>query len=356
MKDTLFFIQQFKKIHGDTYNYSLVEYVGWDNKIKIICSTHGIFEQTPRCHLKTGCFKCSNVKISSNKEEFIKKCIKKHGDRFDYSLVEYINNRHKVKIICKKHGVFEQNAQNHLNGRGCIKCSNCDKKDTENFIKNAKLIHGDKYDYSLVDYKNRENNVKIICKEHGIFNQKPYAHLRGSICLKCYAKNKCDNREDFINRSEKLHNNIYDYSLVKYKISSEKVKIICKKHGIFMQTPCLHLRGCGCKICKNSSGENKITNFLIDNNIIFEREKRFKNCRNIYPLPFDFYLPKYNYCIEYDGKQHFEKFWFEKNNSNLEIREKLDNIKNIYCQENNIKLYRIKYNDNLIKKLTEILK
>ncbi len=133
------------------------------------------------------------------------------------------------------------------------------------------------------------------------------------------------------------------------------MKIICKKHGIFMQLTSYHLRGIGCPICQESKGEKIISNFLKNKNIKFKREKRFSDCRNILPLPFDFFLPNYNICIEFDGKQHFiqHKTW-----SNLEEIQKRDKIKNIYCEKNNIILYRFNYKeiDIIEEKLNEIFK
>lgn len=351
------FIEKAKSVHCDKFDYSLVEYNGFDKKIKIICPKHGIFEQTPRCHLKHDCFRCSKEKFLSDKNDFITKAIKKHNNIYDYSLVEYKNSRHKVKIICSKHGIFEQNAQNHLNGQGCPICFGSKKNNTIEFIKNAKIIHGDKYDYSLVKYENRSKNIKIICPEHGVFEQMPYVHLRGSICYKCFAKNKCESTEDFIIRSKKIHYDKYDYSLVDYKNVTSNVKIICPKHGIFLQTPSSHLRGYGCQICKNSKGEEKIFDYLKNNNIKFEREKRFIDCRDILPLPFDFYIPSHNICIEFDGIQHFrQNTYFFK--TNLVDVQKHDNIKNIYCKENNISLYRFNYKElnKIEKKLNNIFK
>jgi len=126
-------------------------------------------------------------------QEFIQRAQEIHQDEYDYSLVEYITNRTKVKIICSKHGEFEQGANNHLNGQNCPKCSkeqaklkisNTLKSNTEEFIEKAQKIHN-KYDYSLVNYASNSTNIKIICPEHGEFEQTPRAHLRAKGCQKC---------------------------------------------------------------------------------------------------------------------------------------------------------------------------
>jgi len=131
-------------------------------------------------------------------EEFIADAYCKHGDKYNYKLVDYKNNKTKVKIICHEHGIFEQTPGNHINLKHiCPKCSyetrNESKKlTTEQFIEKAKTVHGSKYDYSLVKYKNAKTKVKIICPIHGVFEQTPDKHLRGSGCLKCY-NNYCKN-------------------------------------------------------------------------------------------------------------------------------------------------------------------
>jgi len=114
--------------------------------------------------------------------DFIEKSINIHGNKYDYSLVEYVGSKMKVKIICRIHGVFEQIPTHHLNGVGC---SGNKKYTTEEFIKKATKIHNNRYDYSLVDYINTNTKVKIICKKHGIFEQTPKKHLKGQECPKC---------------------------------------------------------------------------------------------------------------------------------------------------------------------------
>lgn len=196
-KTTEQFINDSKEVHGDKYDYSLVDYKNISTKVKIICSIHGIFEQVPRDHLysKRGCVKCGKDKISiyfsSNKDEWLEKVLKVHDTKYDYSNFLYVKSWIKGEIICKKHGSFWQTPNKHLTGRICPKCSIEIKstrrlKTTEDFINSAKSIHGDKYDYSLVNYKGSKKSVKIICLKHGIFKQSRDSHIgRGDICPKC---------------------------------------------------------------------------------------------------------------------------------------------------------------------------
>jgi very-short-patch-repair endonuclease len=291
-------------------------------------------------------------------EEFIKRSKKIHGDKYDYSLVETNDIYNKVKIICPTHGVFEQATKSHLKGYECKICgqlkSNKNRtSNTEEFIKKAKEIHGDEYDYSLVDYKTAKTNVKIICLKHGVFEQTPTNHIHKTNktgCSMCYGTKK-RTTEEFIIKAKEIHGDKYDYSLIEYIKSDIRVKIICKEHGIFTQTPQKHLHKRGCPICNCSKGESQISNYLKDKKISFKTQYSFKKCRNVLPLFFDFYLPSYNLCIEYDGIQHFkpiDRFGGENEFKTVQIR---DNIKNNYCYENNIKLLRIKYDENIIEKL-----
>ena len=158
-------------------------------------------------------------------ESFLEKARLKHGDKFDYSLVKYITSHIKVKIICSEHGEFEQTSGSHLSGSGCPKCVGKYKYfDKQYFTERARKIHGDKYDYSLVDYIKSNEPVQIICQEHGKFNQLPSIHLSGSGCPKCVGKYKSS--EDIINQFKLIHGDKYDYSLVDYQGSHIKVKII----------------------------------------------------------------------------------------------------------------------------------
>ena len=260
------FINKSKKIHNNYYDYSLVDYISAKTKVKIICPVHGVFEQKPSHHrVGIGCPKCGTL-IASNKtklgkEKFVVKSKKIHDNKYDYSLVEYKNAYTKVKIICPEHGIFEQSPTSHLSGSGCPDCVG-HNMNTEKFIKKAKKIHGDKYDYSLVEYKNTQTKVKIICPEHGEFLQSPNDHLTGRNCSKCVGGVKIT-KDEFIERAVKIHEDLFDYSKVKYVNSQTKVIIICSKHGEFKQTPGSHLSGSGCPKCigRNKTREELISEF-----------------------------------------------------------------------------------------------
>ena len=155
------------------------------NEIKILCGKHGIFMQQIKKHLNgNGCPKCDLDK-KLFKKSFLNKCFEIHGDRYDYSLVNYKKAKSKIKIICKKHGIFEQEANSHINGCNCPKCVGGIKVTKDEFIEKAKLIHGEKYDYSLVNYINSKTKIDIICPKHDVFKQIPSSHLSGSGCIMC---------------------------------------------------------------------------------------------------------------------------------------------------------------------------
>ena len=155
---------------------------------------------------------------------------------------------------------------------------------------------------------------------------------------KNYTTDKFIEKAKIIQGSDK-----YDYSLVKYINWYSKIEIVCKKHGVFLQSPHLHLQGEGCSSCFSSKGENKIEIFLINNNIKYVKRKIFKDCIYKKELPFDFYLPEYNICIEYDGEQHFKEISVFGGKERYQKQILYDEIKNNYCQNNLIQLIRIPY-------------
>lgn len=291
-----------------------------------------------------------------NTKIFIEKANMIHSFKYDYSLVNYQKSTIKVKIICPDHGIFEQEPSMHVSKKqGCPKCAGTQRMTREIFIEKANKIHSNEYDYSLVEYINNKTKVKIICKEHGIFESRPDNHLnKKSGCPKC-ANNILYTKKDFVDRCNLLHNNKYDYSLVEYRTAHFKIKIICPEHGIFEQMAMSHLRGIGCPICSESKGEKLLSNLLDSLSIKYVREKIFESCKYKNFLPFDFYLPEMNICIEYDGSQHYEPFEHFGGENGFEERKIKDQIKNEYCKNNTIKLIRIRYDDNINQERFEIL-
>ena len=357
------FINKAKKVHGDKFDYSKVDYVNSQTKVCIICPEHGEFWQTPAEHVRgKSCPLCANIKRGSKKrltiEEFINKSKKVHGNKYDYSKVEYKNASTKVCIICPEHGEFMQIPMAHINGEGCPKCAGKMLK-TEDIIKKFKQVHGDKYDYSKVQYKRMDEKVCIICPEHGEFWQTPSKHiLRNQGCPKCAktlnGKLSRLTREEFIKKAKEIHGDSYIYTDVNYVTSQEKVKIICKKHGEFWQRPYDHLNGHGCPHCANliSRGEIEIYEFLCDKIGI---DKVFLHNRNVLGngREIDIYIPDLKFGIEYNGL-----IWHSEENGKVKgyHLEKTE-----ICNKNGVYLIQIfedEYNKNkelVLKKIAHIL-
>lgn len=235
-------------------------------------------------------------------------------------------------------------------------------KTRDAFIEDALKVHGHKFDYSLVDYRGSEVRVKIICSKHGVFEQKPHNHLKGQGCPKCRAeqvsKRQQHSLEDFIKAASLKWNNFYDYSKVKYKDSKTKVEIVCPKHGSFWQTPGKHLCVNKCPKCSFSSGEQKILTFLTKHNIIHTTQKKLEGCKNKILLRFDFAVlnedGSVKFLIEYQGEQHFKPIEHLGGVKQYLELVKRDKIKYNYCKEHNIPLYYITYKDSIEEKLKEL--
>lgn len=288
-------------------------------------------------------------------EQVIQKSIEIHGDKYLYDKVKYINYHSVIEIYCKKCKIyFKQTVASHISKKcGCPHCANNIKLSKEQFIEKSIKIHGNKYDYTKSKYISN-GKVEIYCKKcDKYFLQYSNNHLKGHGCPYCSHNKKSDNK-NFKETANIIHNNFYDYSLVNYKNNSTKVDIICPVHGVFKQSPEKHiLRKHGCPKCNASKAEKQIDILLKNNDIIFITQKKFNDCRNILPLPFDFYIPDLNICIEFDGQQHFRSFQKFGGIKKLEDTIRNDNIKTEYCLRNNIKLLRIKYNQNIEKILNE---
>jgi very-short-patch-repair endonuclease len=340
---------------GNKFDLSKIEY---KNSIsKLILIENGIEYYISYKYL----MKLENTVLLKNvkkiySEEFIKKFLVKHSNKFDYSLTEYKNSHTKIKIKCNKHDIlFEQSPLLHLKSDIC--CPLCVKEyksfnsprnnGRSKFIELAKKLYKDKYDYSKVEYVNNKTPI-IIIYDGEEYLQRPDSHLQGKSPEKEWKKNLGTTK--FIEKSIDKHGLKYSYDCVSYKNHKDKVKIFCHNHGYFEQSPVSHLKGYGCPSCIESDGERMIRIFLTKNNILYEYQKTFKKCRNKLPLPFDFYLPDYNICIEFDGIQHKRPISFF---GGIDAYNKLkinDSVKTNFCKENNIILIRLD-NKNLIEDL-----
>ncbi len=344
------FIEESKKIHPE-YDYSKTHFTGIKNDVIITCPKHGDFKQTARNHLIKGCRcpKCVHETNADKKrfttEQFITKARQIHGLKYDYSKVDYKGYGERVCIICPEHGEFWQIAAGHLNGQGCPYCGNNHHFTQEEIIEKFRATHGDKYDYSKVDFKRTHDKVCIIChekdefgNEHGEFWQTPKAHLKFG-CRKC-SGNFLD-REMFINKANVVHDNFYDYSKVEYTNNRTKVCIICPEHGEFWQIPNSHLEGRGCPLCRNSQLEKSINRALKSENLSYVYQYRNKTIFGKQSL--DFYFPEKKIAVECQGEQHYISNFFKSRGieyaeNHLKYIQELDARKRQLCKENGIEL------------------
>lgn len=290
-KTTEDFVKDARRLHHNKYDYSKSVYFNNRTTVIIRCHIHGDFHQTPSNHLQMkGCPKCKNDftkhRCQGNREDFILKAEKVHLGKYDYSNTKYVNNHTKIMIKCPWHSEFLQTPNDHLRGKGCAECSANKKKDNNAFILLSRKIHGDKYDYSKINYIN-------------IFTQ---------------------------------------------------VIITCPSHGEFQQTPDHHLHGNGCPKCKSSKGEMKIMRWLENNKVKYITQKSFVDCKSPRNrlLKFDFYIPDKNLLIEFDGAQHFNIGYIGQHKTTQDDLDRLrlhDKIKTDYSVSKNIKLIRIPHTE-----------
>lgn len=368
LSKTAKFISKANEIHSHKYDYFQTIFIHSNQKVIITCSKHGNFYQTPKAHLQgANCKKCAIEHrlslVSKTTTRFIKQAQVKHNKFYSYIKTNYISNCTPVIITCPIHGDFVQVPSSHLCGSGCKKCSY--EKDTinksftlEEFLQRAVLRHHNFYNYSLTTYKNSRTKIKIICPKHGLFAQRADLHLQGKGCKQCglikrhITLNNIFDTTTFLQKSNSVHNYLFDYSKTAYICSNQPVSIICSKHGEFLQLPHLHLKGRGCPNCQVSKGELEIATFLQNMQIIFKSQYRIAKCRDQRALPFDFAI--FNTfrqllgLIEYQGSQHYKEIYNFNNVGNsplthLEYVQYHDKIKKEYCNQNNIPFLIIPY-------------
>jgi len=340
-------IERFKEVQTVKYDYSKFVYNGMHKKSCIICPEHGEFWQSPHSHLKgQGCPKCGLLSRTKkrlyNNELFIEKSRKKHGDKYDYSKVEYKDSQTYVTIICPVHGEFQQKPYCHLNGQGCPKCydekrGGSQKKGINDFIDKLHQIYGDKYDFTKYNYINYNTREEVICPEHGVFYRNIYELLNGKECPICMKKErkiktKITNFNKFLEKAREIHGNKYDYSKVKYISCYTPIDIICPKHGVFLQKPTYHLSGNGCQICAGemtkSNAEIEIMNFI--ENLGFVVKTSARNI--IFPYELDIYIQSKRIAIEYDGL-----YWHNEINKDKNYHL----MKTELCEKQGIRLIHI---------------
>ena len=308
------FIEASQRAYGDKYDYSQVVYTKALSKVIINCPTHGAFTQAPAYHLSgNGCPACGvasrAAKRLSDTQTFISKARAVHGDRYSYDDVVYTHTDAKVSIMCYTHGAFTQTPKDHLHGRGCPSCGRASTTAKQSgtgseFIRKARAVHGDKYDYSQVVYTKALSKVIINCPTHGAFTQAPAYHLSGNGCPACgreAATAACtDTYDGFVSKARAIHGDKYDYTHTDYQKSQTKAVITCRKHGNFLQRPNCHLDGHGCPTCGThaSNAEQDIADLFISHgyDVIQRYRPDFMGRKEL-----DVFVPALKLAVEYCG-------------------------------------------------------
>lgn len=340
------FIKRAINIHGDRYGYSKVVYINARTKVCIICNKcHKEFWQLPSSHLSGKGCKCNHQLL---KEDILNRFHEVHHEDYDYSDSDIEGVTKKIKIKCNRCGnVFYQTPDSHIRGCGCPKCSktNIVKYDPKTLQKEfetkAQQVHGLKYSYG--QYIKSSEKIEIKCNECGhAFYQTPSNHLSGKGCPNCKRKKlsviKSLTLTDFINKSNSVHNNYYDYSESEYINNYTLIKVICPIHGEFWQLPHNHMNGKGCPKCNFKKLESDVLKFLENNNIKYESQKSFEWLKYKSKMFLDFYLPEYNIAIECQGGQHFKSVEWFGGEKDFQKRQFRDNLKFELCKEHKIKI------------------
>lgn len=258
---------RFLSVHGNTYDYSKVEWKGTETSILVICKKHGEFRILPQSHRAgQGCQKCSKESnIQYNKIDrgiFIKRSIEIWGNRYNYSNVDYVDSNVKVRIICPIHGEFQQLPANHYK-YGCGSCGRHDNVRTrelnerckKEFIDKSNQVHQNKYTYSRAEYTTAAIKLTVTCAKHGDFKISPNNHLRGKGCPECGKESarvsKIKPCDEYLRQYTTLYGDKYDYSSIEWKGSSFPISVMCKQHGAFTVIPHYHLQGRECPKCSN---------------------------------------------------------------------------------------------------------
>ena len=231
------------------------------------------------------------------------------------------------------------------------------KKTHEQFLKEVYELVKDEYTV-LTEYINCHTKIKIKHNKcNHIYEVKPNDFQQGHRCPHCKNNNKRKSHEHFLKEVYELVKD--EYTVINSYINCRtKIKIKHNKcNHIYTVLPTDFLQGYRCPYCNSSKGEKRIEKWLIENNLDFKTQYKFKDCKYKRQLPFDFKLEDTSgkiILIEYDGIQHFKECWY----NDLEKIKIRDNIKNQYCKLHNIDLYRISYKDydNIESILENIIK
>lgn len=275
----------------------------------------------------------------------------------------YVNAKTKIMHHCLIHDVYwDITPDNALHGAGCEMCrkekiSEFNSKTSNQYV--LELKECNKNVIALEPYVDAKTPILHKCLIHDVeWKAIPDNILHGAGCPKCKSE-KISNKihkthKQYVDELKLINPNIIPIETYKYSLTPILHKCLIDGNEWYV-TPANTLSGCGCPRCSKSKGEEQICKLLDNVNVYYERQKTFDDCKDIKPLPFDFYLPNYNCCIEYDGEQHYRAVDYFGGEEYFRYVIKHDNIKNDYCKNNNIKLLRIPYYANVEEELNNFL-
>lgn len=339
---TEFFIRKSKEIFGeDTYSYEKTVCNSSMDDVVITCKKHGDFTKKAYIHIhgKQGCPKCSRG--INNTAEFILRAREVHGWKYDYSKVNFVDMGTKITVICPKHGEFEVLAGEHLRGCDCEKCvRESRKKPLEKFIRDAKLMERN---ISIIgDYRSMTEKTWFKCGVCGKEWEATPMKIQGG-CGCSYCNFGVKTTEDFIKRAKEVHGDRYDYSKAVYRGNTVPLTIICPEHGEFDIPPTTFFnRTNPCKKCsRKSKMEHDIMLALDARKIHYTNNKTFP--KDLGLKSYDFFLDDYNVLIECQGGQHFKPNEFFGGEERFKEQQESDKIKKEYAKKNGIKLLYFAY-------------
>jgi hypothetical protein len=362
------FIKRSKEKFGSRYLYHKTVSTGYKKLLTVTCKIHGDLNISPYNHFRrklTGCDKCDLVKQC---ELFIKTSNERHDNKYDYSLVVYVDGLTDVRIICPSegHGEFLQAPKHHLDLQGCRLCGNeriasSKLSNTEDFIVKAKNLHGNKYDYSKVNYVDCETQIIIICSVLHQFEQTPDNHLKGRGCWECSKERSSQEKrkpiEEFIQEANTKHNNKYDYSSTIYINSKIDVIIRCPTHGNFEQLPANHLNGFGCSGCSYPSefACRTICEELTGLKFPKIRPDFLKNPETRRNLELDCFCESIKVAVEYNDHS---SIFYRQTDDDYQNGQKRDILKQKLCTDNGMKLFYVplKYTNRNITAMKEFIR
>ena len=328
------------------------KYTNMHTKIECECQCgHKWFPLAMDIARGEGCPKCGLIsralKRTKPHEQFVEEV---RNINPDITVIgTYKNANTKIEFRCKEGHKWITTPDNVLNGSICLTCANIQsslrqRKPHDQFVQEIHNIHPD---ITVVGkYVNSKTKIEFMCSKGHVWLATPSTILKGCSCPKCkgekISQHKFKTHEQFLCDLQSVNPDITILS--KYQSAREKVDCMCNKcNHRWWATPNNLLHGFGCPKCNQSKGEKIVEDFLIDNKIVYEVQKRFSDCVDKRPLPFDFYLPDYNLCIEYQGEQHYKATRRMGDKEKLVYRQKHDAIKREYCKAKEIRLLEIPY-------------